>query len=47
LIAKVTRSIAGKPLDETLEAALNRDMPQCSTLTDCRIVALITSGPHI
>ena len=31
LIASVTRSIAGKPLDEALEAELNRDMPQGSS----------------
>ena len=31
LIANVTRSIAGKPLDEALEAELNRDMPQGSS----------------
>ena len=31
LIASVTRSIAGKPLDEALEAELNRAMPQGSS----------------
>lgn len=31
LIANVTRSIAGKPLDEALEAELNRAMPQGSS----------------
>lgn len=31
LIANVTRSIAGKPLDAVLEAELNRDMPQGSS----------------
>ena len=31
LIASVTRSIAGKPLDEALEGELNRAMPQGSS----------------
>ena len=31
LIANVTRSIAGKPLDEALEGELNRAMPQGSS----------------